>query len=202
MPAVGHADARVATGSQIWTPQRELFVDHGEIYVQRQIATAAAHGVGRVGRGTQVEVFLPEHLGEPSAAYVSPVTLPRGQGQRVLVVDDEEALCLSLTHLLTRLGYQVVAESQPEAALELFTKAPADFALVLTDLTMPGMTGLDLAQRMLQLKPDARVVLMSGFSGSWTPSSVRTLGLIDMLVKPLNAAALAAGVSRALAEPR
>ena len=156
----------------------------------------------RVGQGTQVEVFLPEHLGEPSAVQVSPTALPRGHGERVLVVDDEEALCLSLTQLLTRLGYQVVAKSRPEAALELFATAPGEFALVLTDLTMPGMTGLDLAQQMLLLRPDARVVLMSGFSGSWTPSSVRTLGLMDMLVKPLSAAALAAGVARALAEPR
>lgn len=177
------------------------------------LGLAVVHGIVRdhdgaisveshVGRGTKVEVFLPEHLGEPSAAQVSPAALPRGQGERVLVVDDEEALCVSLTALLTRLGYQVVAKAQPQAALELFANSPEEFALVLTDLTMPGMTGLELAQRMLELRPSARVVLMSGFSGTWTRASVRTLGLIDMLVKPLNAAALAEGVARAIAEPR
>ncbi len=111
-------------------------------------------------------------------------------------------MCVSLTHLLTRLGYQVVAEAQPQAALELFRQAPDDFVLVLTDLTMPGMTGLMLAQELLRIRPSLRVVLMSGFSGTWTPASVRSLGLIDMLVKPLNAMALAEGMARAIAAPR
>jgi PAS domain S-box-containing protein len=177
------------------------------------LGLAVVHGIVRdhdgaiaveshVGRGTKIEVFLPEHLGEPSVAHVSPTALPRGNGEQVLIVDDEEALCVSLTHLLTRLGYQAVAKSQPQEALELFAKNPDHFSLVLTDLTMPGMTGLELAQQLLSLRPSARVVLMSGFSGTWTRSSVRTLGLVDMLVKPLNAAALADGVARAIAEPR
>jgi len=177
------------------------------------LGLAVVHGIVRdhegaiaveseMGKGTKIEVFLPEHIGEPSAVQVSPTALPRGKGERILLVDDEEALCLSLTALLTRLGYQVVARSQPEAALEVFARTPAEFALVLTDLTMPGMTGLQLAEKVLQLSPDARVVLMSGFSGTWTRGSVRTLGLIDMLVKPLNASALAEGVARAIAEPR
>ena len=177
------------------------------------LGLAVVHGIVRdhdgaiaveseVGRGTSIEVFLPEHLGEPASVPISPSALPRGHGERILVVDDEEALCVSLTHLLTRLGYQAVAKAQAEAALELFRQTPDDFALVLTDLTMPGMTGLMLAQELLQIRPSARVVLMSGFSGTWTPASVRTLGLIDMLVKPLNAQALAEGLARAIAEPR
>ncbi len=177
------------------------------------LGLAVVHGIVRdhegaiavesqVGAGTSVEVFLPEHLGEPSNVQLSPSALPRGHGEQLLVVDDEEALCVSLTHLLTRLGYRVIAKTQPEAALELFRQAPEDFALVLTDLTMPGMTGLLLTQEVLRIQPSARVVLMSGFSGTWTRASVRTLGLIDMLLKPLSAAALAEGVARALGEPR
>jgi PAS domain S-box-containing protein len=150
------------------------------------------------GKGTSVEVYLPEHLGEPNVEHASPAALPRGSGERLLVVDDEEALCVSLTQLLSRLGYEVVAKTRPEEALELFRHSPDEFALVLTDLTMPGMTGLELAQRVLQVKPGARVALMSGFSGTWTPASVRALGLVDMLVKPLSAAALADGVARGI----
>jgi PAS domain S-box-containing protein len=154
----------------------------------------------QVGMGTRFEVFLPEHVGEPNVEQAGPAALPRGRGERILVVDDEEALCGSLTHLLTRLGYQIVSKTKPEAALEAFRAEPEAFALVLTDLTMPGMTGLELAERILALRPRARVVLMSGFSGTWTPASVRTLGLVDMLVKPLSAAALAEGVARALVD--
>jgi DNA-binding NtrC family response regulator len=103
---------------------------------------------------------------------------------------------------LKRLGYEVVARSNPEEALELYKAMPASFALVLTDLTMPGLTGLDLSQRILEHTPSARVVLMSGFSGTWTPDTVRSLGLLDMLVKPLSAATLAEGVAHAIATPR
>jgi DNA-binding NtrC family response regulator len=163
---------------------------------------AAIHVDSEVGRGTTVEVHIPELLVETAAAPLSSAALPRGQGERLLVVDDEEALCVSLAHLLTRLGYLVVSKNRPAEALEAFRQAPQDFALVLTDLTMPGMTGLELARHLLELNPRARVALMSGFSGTWTPASVRTLGLVDMLVKPLSAAALAEGVARALAEPR
>ncbi|HVY27759.1 MAG TPA: PAS domain-containing protein [Polyangiaceae bacterium] len=156
----------------------------------------------RIGEGTTVEVFFPEHIGEPAATRAAPAMLPKGHGERLLVVDDEEALCVSLTHLLTRLGYQVVAKSRPEDALALYRERPSEFALVLTDLTMPGMTGLQLAEQILSIEPRAKVALMSGFSGTWTPASVRLLGLVDMLVKPLSAAALAEGISRALGEAR
>jgi CheY-like chemotaxis protein len=156
----------------------------------------------QIGRGTKFEVFLPEHLGEPSVADGSPAALPSGRGERVLVVDDEQALRVSVAHLLTRLGYQVTASEGPEAALGVFAASPDAFELVLTDLTMPGMTGLELAEEILRRRPSARVVLMSGFSGSWTRESVRELGLVDMLVKPLNAVALAQGVARAIAEAR
>jgi FixJ family two-component response regulator len=73
---------------------------------------------------------------------------------------------------------------------------------VLTDLTMPGMTGLEPAQQLLAIRPSARLALMSGFSATWTPASVRSLGLVDMLAKPLRAAALAEGVVRAINQPR
>jgi two-component system cell cycle sensor histidine kinase/response regulator CckA len=152
----------------------------------------------RLGQGTSIEVYLPEHLGEPSPGAASAPSLPRGRGERILVVDDEEALCDSLTQLLKRLGYQVEAQSSSEAALQMFREDPERFALVLTDFTMPRLTGLELAQCMLELRPKARVVLMTGFSGTWTPASVRALGLVNMLVKPLTLSTLANGIASAL----
>jgi two-component system, cell cycle sensor histidine kinase and response regulator CckA len=156
----------------------------------------------RLGKGTSFEIYIPQHIGEPNLEHPSPAALARGKGERILVVDDEEALCVSLAQLLTRLGYDVVAKSKPEEALELFRSSPDAFALVLTDLTMPGLTGLELAQHMLMVKPSAKIALMSGFSGTWSPASVRTLGLVDMLLKPLSAASLAEGVARGIAYER
>jgi CheY-like chemotaxis protein len=177
------------------------------------LGLAVVHGIVRdhdgaiaiesvLGKGTSVEIYLPEYIGEPNSDQAAPAALARGHGERLLVVDDEEALCASLAQLLTRLGYQVIAKSKPEEALELFRQGPDDFALVLTDLTMPGLTGLELAEQILAVKPTAKIALMSGFSGTWTTASVRTLGLVDMLVKPLSAASLADGVARSLAYVR
>jgi two-component system cell cycle sensor histidine kinase/response regulator CckA len=219
-------DLRVGRYARIWVQDSGQGMDEATIKrafepfftTKRQgdgtgLGLAVVHGIVRdhdgaiaiesvLGKGTSVQVYLPEHIGEPSTEQSGPAALPRGRGERLLVVDDEDALCVSLTQLLTRLGYEAVSKSRPDEALELFRESPDEFALVLTDLTMPGMTGLELAQQILAVKPTAKIALMSGFSGTWTPASVRALGLVDMLVKPLSAASLADGVARSLAYSR
>ena len=96
------------------------------------------------GHGTTITVYLPEH---EAALHEEepPKVLVRANGQRVLFIDDEAVLCRSVSSLLERLGYRVTSRSDPVEALELFKKTPHGFDVVLTDLTMPGMTGVDIA---------------------------------------------------------
>jgi PAS domain S-box-containing protein len=150
------------------------------------------------GRGTTVSVYLPEHAVELDGVSEPSPELVRGGGEMVLFVDDEAVLCRSVSGLLERLGYQVTARTDPAEALALFRKKPESFDIVLTDLTMPGLTGVDVAREVLRLAPGKPVLLMSGFSSSWTAESVRTLGVIDLIAKPLGAARLSQSLAAAL----
>ncbi len=173
------------------------------------LGLAVVHGIVRdhegaifvdseLGRGTSVSVYLPEHAVELEAASERSGELPRANGETVLFIDDEAVLCRSVSGLLERLGYRVTARSDPAEALALFRKKPDAFDVVLTDLTMPGLTGVDVAREVLRIAPHKPVLLMSGYSSSWTAESVRTLGVIDLIAKPLGAARLSQSLAVAL----
>ncbi|MGC4092774.1 MAG: PAS domain S-box protein [Polyangiaceae bacterium] len=150
------------------------------------------------GQGTTISVYLPEHelpLSDEGEAALAPRL---AQGQRVLFIDDEVVLCRSVSALLGRLGYRVTACSEPVQALELFRRAPSDFDVVLTDLTMPGLTGVDVAREILRLAPETPVLLMSGFNSGLTLEAVQAMGVVDLIAKPLGAAQLSKALSEAM----
>ncbi len=151
------------------------------------------------GAGTTFELFFPAHT--PVAAHGGPATpeLPRGRGQRILVVEDEAPVAKSLRILLERLGYAVVVQSDPEQARRLFTDAPASFDLVLTDFQMPGMTGLDLAEKLRAAHPTIPILIASGFTGQFTHERMQALGIFRLLNKPLSMSELAEAIAAALA---
>jgi CheY-like chemotaxis protein len=94
----------------------------------------------------------------------------------------------------------VTAVSDPRQALARFAADPEAFDLVITDLTMPRMTGIELAQHLLELRPSIPVLLTSGFSAEWSAESVRALGIYGLLDKPVMLPVLAAAVRNALAD--
>ncbi|MBE2213423.1 MAG: PAS domain S-box protein [Opitutaceae bacterium] len=143
------------------------------------------------GQGTTFELFFPAHVQEPVAAKSASEEMPIGRGERLLVIDDEKAICASMKSILTRLGYRVAEYSDPVAAVEAFRAEPGSFDLVLTDLTMPRMTGIDVARAVLEARPGLPVLLTSGFSASWTPEAVRSLGIHDLVAKPVSLPMLA-----------
>ena len=151
-----------------------------------------------LGLGTIFRLYFPEKIGVEDETQTGAQPLARGRGERVMFIDDELALCDSTRQLLDRLGYQTTAFSSPVAALERFRQEPDDFDIVITDLSMPFMTGVDVGREMLALRPELPVMLASGFSGTWTREKVRTQGLRDLLVKPLTAAAISAAIRRVL----
>jgi PAS domain S-box-containing protein len=152
----------------------------------------------RVGEGTTFDLYFPAHVEEPAAAKAARDEMPLGRGERLLVIDDEKAICASMKSILTRLGYVVTESSDPVAAVERFRADPQAFDLVLTDLTMPRMTGIDVARAVLEMRPGMPVLMASGFSASWTPESVRALGICDLVAKPVSLPVLAMSLRAAL----
>jgi CheY-like chemotaxis protein len=152
------------------------------------------------GAGTKMHVLLPFRAALVPEQEQRVNKPPLGRGQRVLFIDDEPALCLTAQKLLERLNYEVHTETSAVDALALFRKEPAGFDLILTDLTMPLMTGMDVAREVLRVRPDLPVLVATGFNASWSRDTVRALGVRDLVLKPLSAAALAEAIHAALRE--
>ncbi|MCB0296069.1 MAG: response regulator, partial [Calditrichaeota bacterium] len=105
--------------------------------------------------------------------------------ERILLVDDEVPLVKVGQQILSQLGYQVTAETRSTAALATFSADPRQFDLLITDHTMPDMTGIELAQKVLAIRPELPVILVSGFSEIGTQEQARQLGVRDFLTKPV-----------------
>src|SRR5581483_8888077 len=155
------------------------------------------------GSGTIFRIYFPAWetpivSAEPPAAQ-EPV---RGNGQSILVIDDEPAIAKTVARLLEHLGYVVMSETDPRSALALFRKEPNKFDLILTDLTMPGMTGVELAVQMLQIRPHLPILLTTGFGGSWDREPLHGLGILEMIHKRAPPLTLAKALSEALAATR
>ncbi len=147
--------------------------------------------------GTSFEIYFPEHPAELLADAELPPTLPRGS-ERVLLVEDETSLRHAIGRVLERLGYRVTAKENPRQALEAFEQSPAEFDVLLSDLTMPGMSGIEMARRLLEAHPTLPVVVMSGFMGSWTSESLIALGIRELIAKPIAPRELAVVLRRVL----
>ena len=119
----------------------------------------------------------------------------------VLFVDAEQILVELGTHTLEALGYEVLAFSQPRAALRAFLAAPDGVDAVITDLSMPELSGFDLAARVREVRPDLPIVMMSGNVGPDELAVARRLALTDVLIKPVSINALARTLSKALRRP-
>jgi len=107
-------------------------------------------------------------------------------------------LCAASTALLARLGFHPTALTSSDDAWNAFNRAPDDFDLVITDLTMPRMTGIELARRILRVRPGLPILLTSGYPGQLNDDSLRELGVRGLLLKPVDHDALLTGIQRAL----
>ena len=123
--------------------------------------------------------------------------MPRGHGETVMIVD-ERALVALAEETLTQLGYEPVGFDSSVAALQAFRARPKRFDLVLTDETMPDLTGTELAREIRQLRPDISVILMSRYSDTQLSERAQAAGVIEVLRKPLVRRDIAEPVARAL----
>jgi len=151
-----------------------------------------------VGRGTTFTIWLPiaGEVAAPSAER--PTELPHGDGQTVMIVDDEKPLVALAEEILAELGYEPIGFSSSTAALAAFREAPQRFDIVLTDETMPELVGTALAQEIRLLRPDIPVVLMSGYSGTSLHERARAIGIREVLRKPLQSKDIAECFGRVL----
>jgi PAS domain S-box-containing protein len=148
--------------------------------------------------GTTFSVYFPLLDIAPVASETAgPLSLPSGQGQ-ILFIDDEKPLVQFSKEILEYLGYTVTAKTDSIKALEAFKQTPDLFDLVITDQTMPNMTGLDLAKKILAVKPDLPIVLCTGFDTETTEKKALAAGIHTYIKKPLGPRKLAMVVSKIL----
>ncbi|MFH1217941.1 MAG: PAS domain S-box protein [Pseudomonadota bacterium] len=137
------------------------------------------------GRGCTFDVYFPAIESEMSAETSAAMTNFPGGTERVLFVDDEEAVAVFNEIFLKKLGYQVTMTTSSSEALRLFRKNPENFDLVITDQMMPHLTGTELAQKITALRPDIPIILLTGFSHMLTPEQAARMGIRQYAMKPL-----------------
>jgi PAS domain S-box-containing protein len=149
------------------------------------------------GEGTVFHIMLPA-----LAEYPVPETKPFDQipvgTENILFVDDEKMLCEMAQTMLQRLGYTVTVRTSSLEALNIFENQPEAFDLVITDQTMPGMTGFDLARRMLQIRPQLPIILCTGYSNLISEEKAKLLGIKGFALKPLTKKSIAALIRKVL----
>jgi len=153
------------------------------------------------GQGTAFHVYLPvieTDAAEPNAISVEPA--PTGT-ERILFVDDEEVVVDLAQQMLETLGYHVTTHTGSVAALEAFRGHPDEFDLVITDMTMPKMTGAELAPRLLEIRPDIPIILCTGFSEQIDEARVGTIGIRAYLAKPILKNEMAKVIRKTLGKP-
>jgi PAS domain S-box-containing protein len=135
-------------------------------------------------RGTRFHLYFPAADHKTQAA-VRPIAAPaKGRGQHILYLDDEESLVILAKRMLERMGYKVSGFCDSKDALAAFSASPTDFDLVLTDLSMPGMSGMEVSRLLLKLRPDIPVLLATGYVRSEDVEQARLIGIRQVIWKP------------------
>lgn len=149
------------------------------------------------GRGTSFHVFLPRVEEEiaPQAREVE--VLPTGD-ERILFVDDERPLVDLGKEMLESLGYSVSVNTNSLEALETFRAQPDAFDLVITDMTMPGLTGKELAKELMSIRSDIPIILCTGFSDLINEKQAEEIGIREFIMKPYVIASLAQTIRKVL----
>jgi PAS domain S-box-containing protein len=170
-----------------------LAIVHGIVKRHGGAVTAQSEA----GAGTTFRVYLPKVQGLMTEEDVESEDLPGGT-EGLLFIDDEEPLADIMHTMLSDLGYRVTCMTRPVEALALFRENPSQFDLVITDYTMPGLTGADLVTLMRDVRRDMPIIMATGFSERMSDEKAKDLRLDAFLLKPLQRSELAQAVREVL----
>jgi len=172
-----------------------LSVVHGIVQAHQSSITVESE----VGKGTTFTIYMPE---VPKVEEIvddeEGDSIPRGTGQLIAMVDDEDIVRSLAQMALEKLGYRVASFESPVRCLEVLKKNPADFALLLTDQTMPVMKGIDLASEARVIAPSLPVVIMSGYFSRISPEKLAQIGHVNLLSKPFTNEELATAIYKSI----
>jgi len=151
------------------------------------------------GKGSRFMVHLYLTDEKPQREIPSPKMAVEAQDKRkVLLIDDEELILMSIQNALRRIGYDVVAVNDGLQAIKLFTKTPDKFDIIITDLTMPHLTGIELANKLMDIRPDIPVILCTGFNDAINEEEAKAHGIKGLLLKPASTSELNQVISKVL----
>ena len=175
------------------------------------LGLAVVHGIvnschGRIivhskqGHGTTFQIYLPI-IKEPEEIIQKKGirALPTGN-ERIIIVDDDNSIAQMLKMVLEKLGYKVTALTDSLNALALFRETPDDFDLVLTDMTMPDMSGDQLAKEILKINPEIPIIICTGFNENITQEKAIAIGVKGLLMKPVTSFELTRTIRTVLEE--
>jgi two-component system cell cycle sensor histidine kinase/response regulator CckA len=174
-----------------------LAVTHGIITNHGGYITAYS----QPGKGTTFHIYLPK-VEEESESVPKPSGEIPGGNERILLIDDEINLAQVGKQMLERLGYRVVGKSSALEALETFRCQPQGFDLIISDVTMPQMTGIQLAIEAKHIREEIPIILCSGFSTIITMEEMKSIGIDDFVMKPIVKSELARVVRNVLDEKK
>jgi CheY-like chemotaxis protein len=150
-----------------------------------------------LGKGTKFSMLFPLAQGKAAVEEETIQEIPRGT-ETILVVDDEISIVNMVQRMFERLGYKVETAITPQDALDRFALNPDHFDLVITDMTMPQMTGVNLSEKLMDIRKDIPIIICTGHSALVDEDKAKELGLAAYVMKPINLSEIAQTIRKVL----